>query len=56
MLQEAVFANAADPVGDRFVVSLARLEGNLTGITNFEFAMGSTLSFGSPFSQTVFSL
>jgi putative tryptophan/tyrosine transport system substrate-binding protein len=35
-----VFAQVADPVGQRFVTNLARPEGNITGFTNFEFSMG----------------
>src|SRR5262249_41111859 len=35
-----VFLRVSDPVGAGFVNSLARPGGNLTGITNFEFAMG----------------
>jgi putative ABC transport system substrate-binding protein len=35
-----VFLRVSDPVGVGFVNSLARPGGNLTGITNFEFAMG----------------
>jgi ABC-type uncharacterized transport system substrate-binding protein len=35
-----VFTLVADPVGQRFIESLSRPGGNLTGLTNFEFAMG----------------
>jgi putative ABC transport system substrate-binding protein len=35
-----VFAQVADPVGSRFVASLARPGGNLTGFTNFEAEIG----------------
>ena len=35
-----VFAQIADPVGSRFVESLARPGGNLTGFTNFESEIG----------------
>jgi len=35
-----VFANVADPVGAGIVVSLARPDGNTTGFTNYEYAMG----------------
>jgi putative ABC transport system substrate-binding protein len=35
-----VFVSASDPVGAGFVESLARPGGNLTGFTNFEYAMG----------------
>ena len=35
-----VFVLVPDPVGDGFVTSLAKPDGNLTGITNFEFEMG----------------
>jgi putative tryptophan/tyrosine transport system substrate-binding protein len=35
-----VFLRVSDPVGAGFVNSLARPGGNLTGITNFEFAIG----------------
>ena len=36
-----VFAEASDPVGSGFVVSLARPRGNVTGFTNFEPSMAS---------------
>jgi putative ABC transport system substrate-binding protein len=36
-----VFVAVPDPVGDGFITSLARPGGNLTGITNFEYSMGS---------------
>jgi putative ABC transport system substrate-binding protein len=36
-----VFVNVADPVTSGFVASLAKPGGNITGFTNFEFAMGS---------------
>jgi putative ABC transport system substrate-binding protein len=35
-----VFTNVSDPVGQRFIDSLARPGGNATGLTNFEFAFG----------------
>jgi putative ABC transport system substrate-binding protein len=35
-----VFAQVADPVGSKFVASLARPGGNITGFTNFEPLMG----------------
>src|SRR5581483_1796942 len=35
-----VFIQVADPVGSRFVDSLARPGGNLTGFTNFEAEIG----------------
>jgi ABC-type uncharacterized transport system substrate-binding protein len=35
-----VFTNVADPVGQGFIESLARPGSNVTGFTNFEFAMG----------------
>jgi putative tryptophan/tyrosine transport system substrate-binding protein len=35
-----VFVNISDPVGTGFVDSLARPGGNVTGFTNFEYAMG----------------
>ena len=35
-----VFVNISDPVGTGFVESLARPGGNVTGFTNFEYAMG----------------
>ena len=35
-----VFAQVADPVGQKFIDSLARPGGNMTGLTNFEFAFG----------------
>lgn len=35
-----VFTQVADPVGQRFIDSLARPGGNATGLTNFEFALG----------------
>jgi putative ABC transport system substrate-binding protein len=35
-----VFVNVSDPVGTGFVESLARPGGNITGFTNFEYAMG----------------
>ncbi|MGB8896944.1 MAG: ABC transporter substrate-binding protein [Pseudolabrys sp.] len=35
-----VFTQVADPVGQRFIDSLARPGGNATGFTNFEFAFG----------------
>jgi putative ABC transport system substrate-binding protein len=35
-----VFAQVVDPVGNGFISSLARPGGNITGLTNFEFAMG----------------
>ena len=36
-----VFVQVTDPIGQGFVVSLARPGGNITGFTNFEPAMGS---------------
>ena len=36
-----VFVHVADPIGSRFVASLARPGGNITGFTNFEPSMGS---------------
>src|SRR4249920_1157614 len=33
-----VFTQVADPVGQKFIDSLARPGGNITGLTNFEFA------------------
>jgi putative ABC transport system substrate-binding protein len=36
-----VFVNVADPVTGGFVASLSKPGGNITGFTNFEFAMGS---------------
>jgi putative tryptophan/tyrosine transport system substrate-binding protein len=35
-----VFTLVADPVGQSFISSLARPGGNVTGLTNFEFAIG----------------
>jgi putative ABC transport system substrate-binding protein len=35
-----VFVVVTDPVGNGFVTNLARPEGNITGFTNFEFAIG----------------
>jgi putative ABC transport system substrate-binding protein len=35
-----VFADIGDPVGQGFVVSLARPGGNITGFTGFEFSLG----------------
>jgi len=35
-----LFVQVVDPIGTRFVNSLARPGGNITGITNFEFTMG----------------
>jgi putative ABC transport system substrate-binding protein len=35
-----VFVNVSDPVGTGFVESLARPGGNITGFTNFEYAIG----------------
>jgi putative tryptophan/tyrosine transport system substrate-binding protein len=35
-----VFVNVSDPVGTGFVESLAQPGGNITGFTNFEYAMG----------------
>jgi putative ABC transport system substrate-binding protein len=35
-----VFVQIADPVSAGFVTNLARPEGNITGITNFEFSIG----------------
>jgi len=35
-----VFVNISDPIGTGFVASLARPGGNVTGFTNFEYAMG----------------
>ena len=35
-----VFTQVADPVGQKFIDSLARPGGNITGLTNFEFAFG----------------
>ena len=35
-----VFVNISDPVGTGFVENLARPGGNITGFTNFEYAMG----------------
>ena len=35
-----VFVLVADPVGSRFVESLARPDGNITGFTNFEASIG----------------
>jgi putative ABC transport system substrate-binding protein len=36
-----VFVNVSDPVGTGFVENLARPGGNITGFTNFEYAMGA---------------
>ena len=36
----AIFVNVSDPVGTGFATSLARPGGNITGFTNFEYAMG----------------
>jgi putative ABC transport system substrate-binding protein len=35
-----VFAHVADPVAAGFVTNLTLPEGNITGVTNFEFAIG----------------
>ena len=35
-----VFVNVADPVASGLLASLAKPNGNATGFTNFEFAMG----------------
>jgi putative ABC transport system substrate-binding protein len=35
-----VFANASDPIGSGFAVSLAHPDGNVTGFTNFEATIG----------------
>lgn len=35
-----VFVSVTDPVGNGYVQNLARPRGNITGFTNFEFAMG----------------
>jgi putative ABC transport system substrate-binding protein len=35
-----VFVSVSDPVGDRFVGSIARPGGNVTGFTNLEAGMG----------------
>ena len=35
-----VFVGVADPVGQRFITSLARPGGNITGFTSFEFSLG----------------
>ena len=35
-----VFVHVADPVSAGFVTNLARPEGNITGLTNFEFSIG----------------
>ena len=47
-----VFVNLSDPVGTGFVESLAHPGGNITGFTNFEYAMGGkwleVLSLASP--------
>ena len=36
-----VFVQVTDPIGQGFVASLAQPGGNLTGVTNFEFSIGS---------------
>ena len=47
-----VFVQVTDPVGSGFVPNLARPGGNLTGFTNFEFAISGkwlqTLKEGAP--------
>ena len=35
-----VFVQVTDPVGQAFVLNLARPGGNITGVTNFEFSIG----------------
>lgn len=44
-----VFVQVADPVGSKFVESLARPGGNVTGFTNFEDSMGES---GSTYSRS----
>jgi putative tryptophan/tyrosine transport system substrate-binding protein len=36
-----VFVSILDPVASKFVASLARPGGNMTGLANFEFAIGA---------------